>query len=173
MSGNIKDAEKAAQIHALECHAIPGQSRYKQPAPYNRPSASKHFLGAGSYRCAYRIRGYVYKVEHQWWNRGNCNATELENSRIARKYGIRIIPPVTQYMVRVRNYRGRLTTVSVNVMPFYPKAATEYPGYSYYSAADRALDGTVLEHLTWDMGSSNLRCTKGGALRLIDAASQC
>lgn len=156
-----------AAIHAKE-------SRFNITAPYARQSSSRAFLGAGSYRCAYRIRGYVYKVEHQWWNRGDCNRTEYENSKIAKEHGIRIVPPVSQFHVRVRNYRGRLVRVSVNAMPYYPKAASENKaGRGYYSAADDILNGTVLEHLTWDMGSSNLRCTKGGSLRLVDAASQC
>lgn len=172
MPGNLRDAERAATIHAQECHSIPGHTRWDQPAPYDRDSSSKTFLGAGSYRCAYRIRGVVYKVEHQWYNRGDCNATEYRNAQIARKHGLDVVPPVSQFTVKVRNHRNRLVRVVVNAMPYYKDTPKDKHGGNWYSALDRILDGTPLEHLTWDMVQNNVRCTPTGRFRIIDAADQ-
>lgn len=172
MPGNLRDAERAAQIHAHECHPIPGKDHYSQPAPYSRASSSKYFLGAGSYRCAYRIRGVVYKVEHKWYNPSRCNDTEYRNSRIARENGLDVVPPVTQFSVKVRNHRNRLVRVVVNAMPYYQHKPADKHGQGWYNALDRVLARTPLEHLTWDMGQSNVRCTPTGRFRIIDAADQ-
>lgn len=163
MPGNMADAERAAFIHERDCKRDNRRRRYGRSIG----SDERCFLGYGSYRCAFRIRGVVYKVEHQWYNHGRSNDTEYQNSLLARKHGLRIVPPVTQFKVRLEGVRR---TIKVNAMPYYKHGTDAFRGGNWYDALCRALKNTPLVGLDWDAGSRNVRCTPTGQLRIVDAA---
>lgn len=172
MPGNVKDAALAASIHSQECYADPSYG-YKHMPESNRDS---RWLGAGSYRCAYRIRGVVYKVEHKWYYSGDCNRTEFANACLARALHISVVPPCSQFKVKVPNKAGKLVAMLVNAMPYYKMDSNEYRrkfSEDWYDVVERLISNTPLAHLTWDMGGSNIKFTPTGKPRIVDAANQC
>ncbi len=170
MPGNIKDAELAASIHVQECYR--SSARQYGTSSNNR---HKYWIGSGSYRCSYRIRGVVYKVEHKWLYGGDCNKTEFENACVARALHISIVPRTSQFKVRVRNRQGTgLTRVMlVNAMPFYRIGSDKHRWDDWCDKVEAILKNTPLAHLTWDLGGSNIKFTPTGQPRIVDAANQC